>query len=44
MPGGITGGARAVLDKTNSGAQNILQSLTNDNVVPSVEKLVYLTY
>ncbi len=36
----LTGGAKAVADKASSQAQNILQSLTEVNVVPSVEKLV----
>ena len=36
----LTGGAKTVLDKANETAGNILQSLTDDNVVPSIEKLV----
>ena len=36
----LTGGAKEVADKASSQAQNILQSLTDNNVVPVVEKLV----
>ena len=36
----LSGGARTVLDKANDAAGNILKSLTDDNVVPSIEKLV----
>ena len=36
----LTGGATAVAEKASSQAQDILQSLTDDNVVPTVEKLV----
>ncbi len=39
-PLGLASGARTVLDKANAAAESILQSLTDDNVVPSVEKLV----
>ncbi len=38
----LTGDAKTVEDQANSKAQNILQSLTDDNVVPSIEKLVPL--
>ncbi len=36
----LTGGAKTVLDKANEAAGTILHSLTDDNVVPSIEKLV----
>ncbi len=36
----LTGGAKAVAEKAGSQAQAILRSLTDDNVVPTVEKLV----
>jgi len=36
----LRGGAKAVLDKANEAAGDILQSLTDDNLVPSIEKLV----
>jgi mono/diheme cytochrome c family protein len=36
----LRGGAKTVLDKANEAAENILQSLTDDNLVPSIEKLV----
>jgi mono/diheme cytochrome c family protein len=36
----LSGGATTVLDKANATAGNILRSLTDDNVVPSIEKLV----
>ena len=36
----LTGGAKAVAEKASSQAQDILRSLTDDNVVPTVEKLV----
>lgn len=39
-PAELTGGARTVSDKANAEARNLLQSLTDDNVVPTVEKLV----
>ncbi len=36
----LWGAARTVLDKANEAGGNILKSLTDDNVVPSIEKLV----
>ncbi len=36
----LSGGAQTVLDKANATAGSILQSLTDANVVPSMEKLV----
>lgn len=39
-PAELSDGAKAVSDKANADARNLLQSLTDDNVVPTVEKLV----
>jgi mono/diheme cytochrome c family protein len=36
----LTGGAKKVADEANTQGKNILQSQTDDNMVPSVEKLV----